>query len=162
MNKPFKFKRPGRLIDGDLELVLAKTVPADPVKGYSPHYAFEMRRTGTTEVMGSIRLRIDSVVKLRFPGHIGYEVKEPFRGHRYAARSALLLLPLALAHGLKEVWLSVDPKNKPSQRTCAIIGAKYVETVRLPRDHEMYIQGARYRRRYKLALASGRKELIRG
>jgi predicted acetyltransferase len=153
---PFKFLQPGRLVDGDLELALVKTTPADPVKGYVPAYEFEMRRTGTTTAMGLIRLRIASAARLRCPGHIGYEVKKRFRGRRYAARSCRLILPLARAHGLKAVWLTVDPKNIPSQRTCEIIGAKHLETIRIPRDHEMYARGARYRRRYRLSTRIGR------
>lgn len=152
MKKTFSFLSPGRLIDRDLELVLVKKTPADPVKGYVPGYEFEMRRTTEATAMGTIRLRIGSAVTLRYPGHIGYEVKEKFRGHRYAARSCLLILPLARAHGLDAVWLTVDPKNIPSRRTCEIIGAKHIETVRIPKDHEMYAQGARFRRRYRVDL----------
>jgi tagatose 1,6-diphosphate aldolase len=71
---------------------------------------------------------------------------------QYAARSCQLLLPLAYAHGLKAVWLSVDPKNMPSQKTCQIIGASYIETVRIPPGHEMYQDGSRFCRRYRLSL----------
>jgi RimJ/RimL family protein N-acetyltransferase len=159
---PFVFLDPGRLVDGDLELVLAGTAAADPGRGYVPAYQFQMRQARTGEaqipgaklpgagVMGRIHLRIGSAAKLRYPGHIGYVVDEPFRGHRYAARSCLLLLPLARAHGLRALWLTVHPDNVASQRTCQLIGARYVQTVRIPRDHEMYAQGARYRRRYRL------------
>ena len=150
--KPFRFKAPGRLVDGDLELVLTGRQPADPIKRRVPGYEFEMRRIGTTTRLGLIRLRIGSARALRYPGHIGYEVDEPHRGHRYAARSCRLLQPFALAHGLTAVWLTVDPENIASQQTCKLIGARYVETVRIPRDHEMYRSGARYRRRYCLAL----------
>ena len=156
MKTPFKFIQPGKLIDSELELVLTKKTPADPVKRYVPGYEFEMRRPGKTTAIGTIHLRIGSAGTLRFPGHIGYEVKKTFRGHRYAARSCQLLLPLALAHGLKAVWLTVDPNNIPSRRTCEILGAKYVETVRIPKEHRMYAQGVRYRRRYRLDI---RKEL---
>jgi len=149
MKEKFTFINPGRLIDGDLELVLIKKTPADPVKRYVPGYEFEMRRLGKPAAIGTIRLRIGSAVKLRYPGHIGYKVKERFRGHRYAARSCQLILPFARAHGLNAVWLTVDPKNVPSQRTCEIVGAKHIETVRIPKDHEMYAQGARFRRRYR-------------
>jgi tagatose 1,6-diphosphate aldolase len=149
---PFTFLRPGRLVDGDLELVLVRTVPADPVKRYVPEYEFEMRRPGKAVGMGMLRLRIGSALTLRYPGHIGYEVKHRFRGRRYAARSCRLLLPLARAHGLKAVWLAVDPKNIASQRTCEILGAQWVETVRIPKTHEMYAQGARHRRRYRVDL----------
>jgi RimJ/RimL family protein N-acetyltransferase len=83
-------------------------------------------------------------------------VDEPYRGYRYAARSCRLLQPFALAHGLTAVWLTVDPENTASQRTCEIIGARYMETVRIPKDHEMYQGDARYRRRYRLALKQAR------
>jgi predicted acetyltransferase len=152
MNKRFRFIKPARLVDGDLELVCSRTAAADPVKGYVPAYEFQMRHPGGSLSLGTIRLRIGSTAKLRYAGHIGYEVKKPFRGHRYAARSCRLLLPLAQAHGLKTLWLTVDPKNVPSQKTCEIIDAEYVETVRIPKDHEMYQLGARYRRRYRLEL----------
>jgi predicted acetyltransferase len=152
MKTVFKFLRPGRLVDGDLELVLVRTVPADPVKRYVPGYEFEIRHPGKAIALGSIRLRIGSTSTLRYPGHIGYEVKRRFRGHRYAARSCRLLLPLARAHGLKAVWLTVDPKNIPSQKTCEIIGAKHIETVHIPKVHEMYARGARHRRRYRVDL----------
>ena len=150
--KPVRFREPGRLINGDLELVLIARQPANMIWRHTPAYEFEMRRRGTAMRLGAIRLRIGSARRLRYPGQIGYEVDEPFRGHRYAARSCRLLLPLARAHGLRAVWLTVDPHNIASQRTCAIIGANYVDTVRIPKDHEMYRHGARYRRRYRLAL----------
>lgn len=148
--RPFRFKTPGRLVDGELELVLTGRHPFDPVTRYFPWYEFEMRRTGTHQRLGLIRLRVGPAATLRCPGQIGYEVDEPHRGHRYAARSCRLLLPFALAHGLTAVWLTVDPENYASQRTCEITGARYVETVRIPKDHEMYRHGARYRRRYRL------------
>jgi tagatose 1,6-diphosphate aldolase len=150
--KSFRFKAPVRLVDGDLELVLTGRRPADPIKRHVPGYEFEMRRTGTTTRLGQIHLRIGPAGVLRYPGHIGYEVDKPHRGHRYAARSCRLLQSFALAHGLNAMWLTVDPENLASQQTCEIIGARYVETVRIPKDHEMYQRGARYRRRYRLAL----------
>jgi len=147
---PFKFLRPGQLIDRELELVLTRTVAADPVKRHCPMYEFEMVHTRQRSVMGKIRLRIAPPRALRYPGHIGYNVARKYRGHRYAARSCQLLLPLARAHDLPAVWLSVDPENTPSLKTCQIIGARYVESVRIPRDHEMYQDGSRYCRRYRL------------
>ena len=58
-------------------------------------------------------------------------------------------IPAAVEQVIEKL-LTVDPKNIPSQKTCLAIGAKYVETVRIPRDHETYAEGARYRRRYRL------------
>ena len=137
-------------MDDDLELIVARRIPANPKKGYVPSYHFEMRHPGKKTVLGTIRLRIGPIAKLRYAGHIGYGVHKRFRGHRYAARSCRLLVPLARAHGLKAVWLTTNPDNFASQRTCQIIGAKYVETVRLAKTNEMYQQGDRYKRRYRL------------
>ena len=101
MADDFTFLDPGRLVDGDLELVLVRKVPADPARGYVPAYEFEMRSIPGGVVMGSLRFRIgDPETILRYPCHVGYDVKEELRGHRYAARSLRLILPFARAHGL--------------------------------------------------------------
>jgi inorganic pyrophosphatase len=148
------FLEPGHLIDGDLELVLVKAELGDPAKGYGIHYHFEMRHSEESVVLGRIRFRTGAESSLFDFGNIGYEVNEKFRGHRYAARSCRLLFPLAVSHGLKSVWLTVDPNNAPSLKTCEIIGAKRVETVRIKKDHPMYGQGSPYRRRFRVDLAN--------
>jgi predicted acetyltransferase len=152
MNNSFKFLEPGPLIDHELTLVLVDKLPADPVKKYMPCYEFEMRHSEKGTGMGFIRLRIGTDEELKYPGHIGYEVNEPFRGHRFAGRSTVLLKSFAKEHGLGAVWLTVDPSNLPSQKTCLKIGAEYVETATIPEWHRMYAEGARLRRRYRLAL----------
>jgi tagatose 1,6-diphosphate aldolase len=151
--KPFRFRTPGRLVDGDLQLVLAKKSPADPVKNYSPCYAFEMRSQGKPCKAGTIRLRIGRQRSLAgWCGHIGYDVEKAFRGQRFAARSCRLLFPLARAHGLATLWITCDPKNLASRRTCEIAGGIYVNTVRVPRGTELYASGRRHVRRYRFEL----------
>jgi hypothetical protein len=56
MKKSFKFLKPGKLVDADLELVASRTIPADPVKKYVPCYEFELRETGKPAKIGCIRL----------------------------------------------------------------------------------------------------------
>ncbi len=89
--KAFTFLTPGRLLDGDLELVLVHTQPADARKRYCPAYFFEMRHVPTGERMGTLNLRIGYNENIHYGGHIGYEVAAPYRGHRYAARSVRLV-----------------------------------------------------------------------
>ena len=149
MKKPFKFINPGRLVDGDLELILVRKHPADPVKKSVPSYEFKMRRIGRSQKAGYITLRIGSTRVLHYGGHIGYRVSKRYRGHRYAARSCRLLLPLAHAHGLKWVWVSTGTRNMASQRTCKLAGARYVDTVRIPKDHPIY-KWSHYMRRYRI------------
>jgi predicted acetyltransferase len=152
MAETFDFLAPGKLIDGELELVLVETTNADPGKGRVPQYSFNMTLRPGGETVGSIRLRIGPESVLRHAGNIGYEVAERYRGRHLAARSCRLLLPLARSHGLDAAWLTVDPKNFASQKTCLNIGARYIETVRLPKTDDAYLEGDRYRRRYRLSL----------
>jgi tagatose 1,6-diphosphate aldolase len=149
----FRFLNPGRLVDGDLHLKLVAKRVANRGRKRSPCYEFEMRNTRTSRKMGRISLRIGSSRALRYPGHIGFNVREKYRGHRYAARSCRLLIPLAYAHGLKTLWITADPKNGASRRSCELAGARYMATVRIPKDHEMYREGGRYLCRYRINLA---------
>lgn len=149
----FQFLNPGRLIDGDLQLALAAKHPADPVKKYVPGYEFQMHAQGSLRKVGSIRLRIGTTRPLTgWVGHIGYDVDAGSRGHRYAARSCRLLFPLACAHGLRTLWITCDPKNLASRRTCELAGGVYVDTVRVPRRTELHTAGSHQVRRYRFDL----------
>lgn len=156
MKRQLKFFNPGKLVDGDLELCLVEKRPADPKRKRSPCYVFEMRKAGGKAWIGTIRLRIDSTRVLRLPGHLGFDVNTRYRGRHYAAKSCRLLLPLAQAHGLASIWITCDPKNLASRRTCELAGGKYVETVRIPSDHEMYSKDDCFVRRYRISLGGKR------
>jgi tagatose 1,6-diphosphate aldolase len=152
-SRSFQFQDPGTLIEGELMLSLRKKDPGDPGRNLSPSYTFSMIHVPTGRKMGSISLRVGHSRHLtHYAGHIGYGVDEEFRGHRYAARSCRLLLPLAKAHGLDPLWITVNPDNLPSRRTCEILGADMVEIVDLPPDSNMYQQGERQKCRYKVDL----------
>jgi tagatose 1,6-diphosphate aldolase len=153
MKISFKFIRTRRYVDADLQLMLRKTTPADPVRAHVPGYEFDMRETGSTTKIGSIRLRIGRTRPLiGWCGHIGYGVDAKARGRHYAARSCRLLFPLAYAHGLRTIWITCAPKNVASRRTCEIAGGRYVNTVRVPKGTEMYEKGMRWVRRYRFDL----------
>lgn len=150
---PFGFKDPGHLVDGDLTLVLAETIPGSPGRGRAPVYRFSMMRTGTAVQLGEIDLRIsESEDILKYFGHIGYSVLPEYRGHRYAARSCRLLFDLARAHGMKHLWITCNPENLASRRTCILIGGHLIDTVELPGNHELYYRGDRHKCRYRIDL----------
>ena len=111
-------------------------------------YEFAMRGPDAKQTIGIINLRFSYSAKLRYVGHIGYEV-EPEIPRAPLRRPQL---SLAIAHSLKKVWLTVDPKDIPSQKICEILGVNNLQTVRIPPSHEMYRLGARYRRRYLVDL----------
>lgn len=152
------FLDPGPLVDGDLTLHLARTEPSDVLRGLAPQYVFQMRKTGTSVVMGQISLRLGESVSLtHYVGHIGYSVAEPFRGHRYAARACRLLFALARRHGMRELWITCNPENIASRRTCELAGGELVEIVDVPRHHEMYTRGETRKCRYRVALRNDEK-----
>jgi predicted acetyltransferase len=149
----FEFQDPGQLIDDDLELILVEKYPGDPTIGYVPAYRFKMTLVGQDEQIGNIELRVGNTEHIvMYGGHIGYRVDAKHRGHRYAARGCRLLLPLARTHGLKTLWITCNPDNIASKRTCEILGAELVEIVDLPEDTDMYQEGERQKCRYRLDL----------
>lgn len=152
MKKNFKFLNPGRLIDNELELVLIKKVPANDEKKYVCAYEFEMRNARTGVTMGRISLRAGNNENTKYGGHIGYGVDEKFRGHRYSARSLKLLFPLAKKHGLNPLWITCNPENIPSKKTCELAGGKLAEIIDLPEHNEQYQKGERKKCRYRFDL----------
>ncbi|MHB9025266.1 MAG: GNAT family N-acetyltransferase [Armatimonadota bacterium] len=151
----FTFRNVPPLRDGELELRLMDRRPGNAARGTAPSYFFEMR---VGEVFaGRIDLRVGETEALvMYGGHIGYFVTPEFRGHHFAERAARLLLPLAKSHGLTTLWITCNPDNIPSRRTCERLGATLVEIVRVPKDSDLYLQGERAKCRYRLQLVSVR------
>lgn len=145
----FKFIDPGPLVDGELEVVIVETTPADPARAWVPNYLFEMRVGG--EKAGRISLRISNAMKIvTYCGHIGYAVDPEFRGNHYAERACRLILPIAKAHDQNPVWIMCNPSNIASRRTLERLGAELVDIVRVPCNSELYEMGDRESCRYRL------------
>jgi tagatose 1,6-diphosphate aldolase len=141
----------------------------DPRRGRPGSYRFWMRLHpqpasapgGTSRmapppvpIAGTISLRIsDDENTRRYYGHVGYLVFPPARGNRYAERSLRLLLPLARRHGMSELWITTNPENIPSRRTCERLGCVYVDTVDVPPGHPLFQRGERRKCRFRLGLA---------
>jgi len=83
-------------------------------------------------------------------GHIGYHVEPAYRSRHLAARSCRLSLPLARRHGLHPLWMTCNPDNWASRRTCELAGARLVETVDLPPNNPIYLSGELRKCRYRL------------
>lgn len=143
------------LQDGSLTLSLTESSPGNAAKGRIPFYKFQMRAKHCPTPVGNISLRIGSSDEIvLYFGHIGYGVEPEHRGQRYAERACRLLLPLARAHGLDTLWITCNPENAASRRTCERLGAVLVETVDVPRRCDLYRQGERHKCRYSLDLTS--------
>lgn len=150
MDEAIKHVRPMELRHGNLELRLANF----SVHSFHrvPTYFFRMMCESRVEELGTINLRIGSTEHLeRYAGHIGYGVHAAHRGHHYAARSVVLLLPLARRHELDPLWITCDPENMASRRSLEIAGAEFVEIVDVPEDCGIRKYGGKLRKcRYRL------------
>lgn len=141
------------LRDDELQLNCAQFQPPNAMRNTCPQYVFHMTRAADNAKMGSIALRIgDTEFLTHFAGQIGYGVENAFRGRHLAARSVRLLLPLARLHGLNPLWITCNPENLASRRSCEIAGATLFEIVDLPHNCEMYARGERRKCRYKIEL----------
>ncbi len=148
---PFLFFDPGILVDRELSLIGTKTTPADAARNLVPCYFFAMRVR--YQDVGAINLRIGHTPHIQqYAGHIGYGVDAAHRGHHYAERACRLLLPLAIRHGINPLWITCNPDNTPSKRTCERLGAHMVEIVSLPQETDMYNRGERMKCRYRIDL----------
>ncbi len=131
--------------------------PVNTAKNLVPAYAFWMRLrpefSPAVPMAGGLSLRIGHTMNLEtYIGHIGYTVYPPARGNHYAERAVRLILPLAKRHGMESLWITCNPENAASRRTCERLGAVMVDIVDLPMDHNLYQKGERKKCRFRLAL----------
>lgn len=130
-------------------------VLADPAKGHVPCYHFWMRLDPHTRpavpIAGTVSLRVGDTPDLKiFFGHVGYNVFPAARGRHYAERACRLLFDLARHHGLCPMWITTDPDNAASRRTCERLGGRMIEIVEIPPNHLLYARGQRRKCRYRI------------
>ena len=154
----FLFREPGDLHDGALHVLLIRRAEADTGKGRAPSYWFTLRVQGKDVGMVNLRIGCGLESEVR-EGHISYTVYPPFRGRHYAERACRLLLPLAKAHGMEELWITCHPENLASRRTCERLGADLVEILVRPKPQtsDMAVEGDEERCRYRIDLGRGQK-----
>jgi predicted acetyltransferase len=61
-------------------------------------------------------------------------------------------MPLAREHGLNPLWLTCDPENLASRRSCELAGARFLEIVDVPESCVIYRSGHPKKCRYRLDL----------
>ncbi len=135
---------------------------ADLTRGWVPAYHFWMRLAEPimptanhppVHIAGGIGIRIGTNKEIElYSGNIGYHVYPPARGHHYAERAVRLILPLLKRHGLPHIWITTNPDNAASKRTCERLSAQLIDTVRIPKDHPFRQRGETAKCRYLLRL----------
>ena len=127
------------LRNGEIQLILEKTVEANTERGWLPAYHFAICN-GIGVKMGGCDLRIGHNESAYYGGNIGYRVERPYRGHHYAGKACGLLFELARRHGMGYLFITCNPDNLASRRTCEYAGGQLVEIVELPADNDMRVE----------------------
>lgn len=141
------------LTNDDISLFLIKTTPADPERGKVPAYHFDIL-SPYGDPVGTIDLRVGHVENTYYGGNIGYEIFPQHRGHGYAAKACKLLFRLAEQHYMEHLYITCNPGNIASRRTCENAGLSFIGIVSLPEHNEMYLQGDRKKCIYRIDLFS--------
>jgi len=137
------------LEDGDLTLQPTDFAPHRV--HHVPTYHFRMVHSHTGEEIGGINLRLGSTPHIeRYAGHIGFTVHPAHRGHRYAARSVRILMPIAGELGFDTLWITCDPENIASRRSLELAGAHFIEIVDVPEYCVIHRSGHKRKCRYRL------------
>ena len=142
---------PERLAYGEVTLRFVSFVPAAPSEGLVEYYHFRILDADGSDV-GHINFRPRDTKHVQFvAGHIGFEVVERFRGHRYALQACYAIAPFVRSVAAA-VIITCDPDNIPSQRTIERLGATFIDEVAVPPDDPGFRRGARIKRRYRWTL----------
>ena len=144
------------LHDDELKLVLRETKEAIPERKHVPAYCFDIALLDGT-VVGNCSLKIWHTPVIWFAGNIGYEIYEPYRGHRYASKACRLLYPLAIRHNLDYLIITCNVSNAASERSIQLAGGMFIAEQDVPEDYEQYRKGSKRVRIYKVLLHDMRK-----
>ena len=146
------FLRADGLAEGAIELVCVEKRPGDMIRKYAPSYHFAIKVNG--ERVGDITLRVGYTKSLYYSGQIGYAIDGPHRGNGYAGIACRLMIPLMLSHAMTKVLITNNHDNIASKRVCEKLGAKLLRVVKIPRWHEMYDSGERYKNIFEWDVAA--------
>ncbi|MEM6315952.1 MAG: GNAT family N-acetyltransferase [Planctomycetota bacterium] len=125
---------------------LKDTVPA-------LHFLMRLQDDDPVPIAGAVGLRIGDTEDLRmYAGHVGYHVHRKARGRAYAERSVRLVLPVAKALGMRELFITANPENAASRRTIEKLGGDYLDIVDVPKGHPLHRAGEKRKARYRLEL----------
>lgn len=126
------------LEDEEIKLVVNRLDEGNSEINWMPAYHFHICDL-RGNIMGACVLRIGYTDRLYYGGHIGYSVNEEYRGHHYAAKACKLLFSLAQRHEMSYLYITCNPDNLASRKTCEYLQGDFLGVVELPEDNDMRI-----------------------
>jgi|SRR5579872_679047 len=138
---------PDSLSFGKARLHFVQIKPGDLPRGLVPAYHFRILLANGADV-GHINFRVGDTEHVRISaGHIGYEIRQEFRGHRYAFEACRAIAPFVWSV-YKAVTITCDPDNLASIRTIERLGARFIDEVAVP-TRDPHFKHSRRKRRYE-------------
>jgi tagatose 1,6-diphosphate aldolase len=132
---------------GQVRLRLGEIVAGDPSRDFVPFYHFRILIPGDVDV-GHINFRVGDNFHIRqFAGHIGFEIREPYRGRGLALDACRAMAPLVRSL-YPTVRITCDPENAASIRTIERLGARFLDEVVVPPHAPHFLPGMRRKQRY--------------
>ena len=122
----------------EIKLIVDRLSEGNSERNWVPAYHFHICDL-QGNIMGFCDLRIGYTDGLYYGGHIGYTVYEDYRGHHYAAKACKLLFSLAQKHDMPYLYITCNPDNFASRRTCEYLQGEFLGVVELPEDNDMRI-----------------------
>jgi len=122
----------------EIKLVVDRMTEEDPEKSWAPAYHFHICDLNGT-VMGACVLRVGYSEGLYYGGHIGYSIHAEYRGNHYAAKACELLFSLARRHGMEYLYITCNPDNPASRKTCEYLQGEFLGIEELPQHSDMRI-----------------------
>ena len=141
---------PESLSSGEISLRFVRVVPGEPARGSVPYYHFRILAADGADV-GHINFRVGDTEHVRVcAGHLGFEIRESFRGHGYALEACRAIA--SFVHSVSgAVTITCNPDNLASIRTIERLGASFMDEVAVPPHDPHYQGGSRSKRRYRWA-----------
>ena len=118
-----------------------------------PTVFYDIYVSGSNLKVGKCDLRLKNDGFMYYYGNVGYNIKEPYRGHHYAYYACKILFKIAKEEfGLNELIITCNPDNDASYKTLKRLGGKLVEIAQIPYDHELYEKGDRFKCTFRFKL----------
>jgi tagatose 1,6-diphosphate aldolase len=136
------------IIGDTVALVLNRVLKENEALEQVPAYLFDIVLHDGTRV-GQIDIRMGETEPLiLYGGQIGYGIDKPYRGNGYAAEACILVKQIAIGLNFSSLWITCNPDNIASIKTCEKIGAQFIELVDVPRGTELWHRGDREKLRF--------------
>jgi predicted acetyltransferase len=138
---------PEDLSCGQVRLKFVRILPGDPSRGTVESYYFCILTADDREA-GHLNFKAGDTEHVRlYAGHIGFEIKEEFRGLGLALKACRAIAPF-IKRFYTEVIITCNPDNIASIRTIEKLGATFMEEIPVAETDPQYQAGNHSKRRY--------------